>query len=279
MHQYIEDIILQKDRRGISAYKHLLPKDYCLRAADNLLKHKGTVFIVSGFYILAANAPETDGPQGAVLLGRALQKLGYKVYYISDAFSAHLFTPLVNKRDLLLFPMEDALQSEQIAQQWLEKYSPTTLISIERCGLTASDNYLNMRGKDISAYNARVDALFLNHTNTMGIGDGGNEIGMGNIAEQIAENKHPVTNPCIIPVDHLILAAVSNWGVYGLLAALSKLSGQQLLPSATVALNILEKLADAGAVDGITLASTPTADGFDAVEEAAVLIELKRLIG
>ena len=72
----IEDIILDRDRRGIAALRPHVPADFCDRAAELVLDKPGTVLIATGFYILAAAAPETDGPPGAVAIGRALEALG-----------------------------------------------------------------------------------------------------------------------------------------------------------------------------------------------------------
>ena len=58
----IEDIILENDLRGISALRRHLPDDYCDRAARLITDNSGTAFIATGFYILKAEAAETDGP-------------------------------------------------------------------------------------------------------------------------------------------------------------------------------------------------------------------------
>ncbi|MCE2465412.1 MAG: DUF4392 domain-containing protein, partial [Dehalococcoidia bacterium] len=58
----IEDIILANDGRGISALRPHLEPNYCEKAASCLLDNPGTVLIATGFYIMAAGAPETDGP-------------------------------------------------------------------------------------------------------------------------------------------------------------------------------------------------------------------------
>ena len=77
------------------------------------------------------------------------------------------------------------------ASELLSRLEPSLLISIERCGLTKDGTYLNMRDVDISPQTARLDHLFLQHPRTIGIGDGGNEIGMGNLAQFI-----PGVEPC-----------------------------------------------------------------------------------
>ncbi|MCZ6789679.1 MAG: DUF4392 domain-containing protein, partial [Chloroflexi bacterium] len=87
----IEDIILDRDRRGISALREYLPADFCRDAATLILEHPGSVLICSGFYILAAGAPETDGPPGAYFLGRALRQLGYRATQVTDQYSSALY--------------------------------------------------------------------------------------------------------------------------------------------------------------------------------------------
>ena len=47
-----------------------------------------------------------------------------------------------------------------------------------------------MRNQDISDNTAKIDCLFGLHHKTIGIGDGGNEIGMGNIETHISKAKH-----------------------------------------------------------------------------------------
>src|SRR5881392_3831507 len=66
----------------------------------------------------------------------------------------------------------------------LADHRPTHLVSIERPGRTASGDYLSARGETVRPWNAPVDALFLmapRRVATVGVGDGGNEIGMGNV--------------------------------------------------------------------------------------------------
>ena len=69
----IEDIILDHDRRGVSALRPHSPPDFCDRAAGLILDNPGTAMIATGFYILSAGMVETDGPPGAIAIGDALQ--------------------------------------------------------------------------------------------------------------------------------------------------------------------------------------------------------------
>ena len=181
----IEDIILDRDRRGISKLRQYLPADFCDQAAAFILENPGTAIIVTGFYILDAGADETDGPPGAIVIGNALEALGYDVVYVSDKYcTAILEGTKTPKAKVVEFPITDDDSSKKFATDLLAELSPSVVISIERCGVTSEGQFLNMRGRSISDQNAKTDHLFTNHPHTVGIGDGGNEIGLGNVAKE-----------------------------------------------------------------------------------------------
>src|SRR5919106_5593726 len=147
----IEDIILAQDKRGVSALRPQLPPRFCEEAAHFLLAHPGPTLIATGFYIARAHAPETDGPPGALALGNALASLGQTVAYVSDRYTTPLLAFLTaNKTTIIDFPILDAVASRHYASQVLSQWQPSLLIAIERCGLTNTGAYLNMRGQDIS---------------------------------------------------------------------------------------------------------------------------------
>ena len=271
----IEDIILDRDRRGVSFLRPHLPANYAEEAAQLILDNPGTVLIVTGFYILAAGAPETDGPPGAVVIGNALQSLGYEVVHVSDRYTVPLLTALVGSRARVVdFPITDHQKSEEFAKRLLAELGPSLLISIERCGLTQGRVYLNMRGQEIDPYNAKVDYLFTNHSTTIGIGDGGNEIGMGNLAEVIPSVETLPRVPCVTQVTKLLITSVSNWGGYGLVAALSLLKGRNLLPSIEEEQELVKRSVDMGAVDGILTKGVYAVDGFSLEENSQTLAQL-----
>jgi hypothetical protein len=62
---------------------------------------------------------------------------------------------------------------------------------------------------------------------TIGIGDGGNEIGMGKVPWDVIRRNIPDGGliACRVPTDHLIVAGVSNWGAYALAAGVRLLRG------------------------------------------------------
>eukprot|EP00952_Eustigmatos_sp_NYUAD-ZCMA_P005446 23797-Eustigmatos_ZCMA.PRE.1 len=63
---------------------------------------------------------------------------------------------------------------------------------------------------------------------SIGIGDGGNELGMGKVIDLIYESCIPDAERigCVVPTNYLIVASVSNWGGYALAAAIALVAAQ-----------------------------------------------------
>ena len=275
--QTIEDIILQQDKRGVAELRPHLPPDFCSQAAAYVMEHPGDAVVTSGYYITMSGGPETDGPPGAIAIGRALQALGRRVTYVTDAYALPLFQDWIGgEAEVVDFPIAGVASSKQFAASLLERLDPALLISIERGGRTKDETYLNMRDVDMTPQTARVDYLFESDVPSVGIGDGGNEIGMGNLREVIPTVKRLPNNPSVSKVDRLVITSVSNWGGYGLLAALSRLAGKNLLPTVEHETKLLRRLVEIGAVDGTTgNAIPPTVDGFSIEENGRVLEQLR----
>ena len=108
---------------------------------------------------------------------------------------------------------------------------------------------------------------------TIAIGDGGNEIGMGNITVALQEID---IRPSVTRCDELLVADVSNWGAYGLIAWLAFWAGRDLLGDVSP-LQLLDYLCACGSVDGVTGENTPTEDGLDATEGLRVIAQLRAL--
>lgn len=270
----LDDLVLSHDRRGMTALRPYLPLEYCRRAAGLVHQNLERVLIATGFFVTRINAPETDGPPGALALGRAVTALGGQVVYVSDRFT----TPLLNYysvgADVIDFPICDAVESRAAAHLLLEQYRPSLLIAVERCGVTARGQYRNSRGEEISAYTARLDLLFDPAIPSLGIGDGGNEIGMGKLARVIPTIPGLPAEPCITATSELVIASTSNWGAYGVAAALSALAGRCLLPSPSAEEHLLRSLHDQGCYDGTCGEPTCGVDGFTLSENSALLGQL-----
>ena len=268
----IEDIILDRDRRGISHLRPYLPADYATQAAQFILDNPGTAFIVTGFYILDAGMAETDGPPGAAVIGGALTELGYHVVYVTDKYASVIMDQTGGDYSgVVEFPIGADEFSRQFAAGLLYDFDPSVLIAIERCGLTAEGKYRNMRGRDITDHNARIDLIFDSNVPSVGIGDGGNEIGMGNLAAEVPLVESLVKLPCVTRTTNHMLASVSNWGGYGLATALSELSGSNLLPSIEEEQALVKKTVDLGAVDGMSAKQEYKVDGFTLAENSQTL--------
>lgn len=130
-----------------------------------------------------------------------------------------------------------------------------------------------MRGVSIRENTATIDQLFsLAHKKglpTWGVGDGGNEIGMGNLKDVISKKLSLV--PCVNKVDHLVIATVSNWGAFGMTAYLEKLTGVHVFPSYENMHKYLEQTVAIGSIDGVNKVHVCTVDGYPAeVEEEIV---------
>ena len=277
----IEDIILSKDYRDISALRPHLAHDYCLDAALFMYDRPGTAFIVTGFYEDVPHTIETDGPPGALAVGRAWEGLGRKVVYVSDRHCVPFLEPEAGEADVVDFPIMGPEESRAFSLSLLEKYNPSVVLAIERCSLTKSGGYFNTNTprKDISAYTTRVDDLFTEHSATVGIGDGGNEIGMGKLKDVIATVPTLAPDPAETACTHLVICSVSNWGGYGLAAALAILAGQNILRTREEESGIIRRMVDRGAVDGNFLKPIYGVDGMTLEESLEILDQLHEVVG
>jgi hypothetical protein len=276
----IENIVLSQDHRGISALRPYLPPDYCERAAALILDHPGTVLIATGFYIPAGSATETDGPPGAIALGKVIASFGSRVIYVTDAYTAPVLRGLLGRGgEVLEFPIVDHQTSWTHAADLLASLKPDLTIAVERCGLTDEGIYQNMRGVDVSGYHAKIDYLFRLHGCSVGIGDGGNEIGMGSVAVAIPMVMPIAGRPCVTATTRLVIASVSNWGAWGVIAAMSRIRKENLLPTVREARDLLLQTFALGAVDGTTGKPTETVDGFPVKDNDRVLAEMHRWLG
>ena len=279
MSQTIEDIILDHDKRGVAHLRPYMPADFCSQAAQYIMDHPGNVAIVTGFYILSAGSPETDGPAGAIAIGNALQALGRKVTYITDSYTVPVLRGLLEDgTEVVDFPIADVETSRKATSEILARLDLSLIISIERCSRTNDDLYLNMRYMDVTPHTARLDYLFEAGIPSVGIGDGGNEIGMGNLVEFIPLVETLPNDPAVTKVDRLIISSVSNWGGYGLVAALSGLAGRNLLPTVESETRVIERSVDMGAVDGTTGEKKYYVDGFTTQENGELLARVHAVV-
>ena len=134
MPETIEDVILDFDKRGMLALRPHVAADFCEQAAQYVVDHPGHTLIVTGFYVLMAGKPETDGPPGAIAIGNALMGLGRKVSYVTDECTAPVLRQWAGDAEVVEFPVTGVEESQRYAAELLAKLQPGLLISIERCG-------------------------------------------------------------------------------------------------------------------------------------------------
>lgn len=267
----IEAALVNRNLRHMQVAQAALEPGYYLRAASTLRDISGTVLIGTGFPV--TDTFETDGPVGAIALYDALQKLGAEPVL---ACGPPLCDCLDGDYRVLKLAARDVPSATIEAAEQLARLAPTAIISIERPGLSTDGRYYNMRGEDITPRSAFFDPYLDSAAcPTIAIGDGGNEIGMGNIKEAIATLD---INASVTTCDELLVADVSNWGAYGLIALLAMWSGRDLLAEISP-LAILNYLSDHGSVDGVTRENTLTEDGLEAEEGQRVIDELRKLAG
>ena len=262
-----------------------------LFGAASALATARSVGLITGFYVPLGTPPaaETDGPVGAALLLHGLNAIGVPSRLATDRpcapacaaalAAAGLDTPLdIAELDASLDPLIQTWRTDGI----------THALSIERCGLAADGRPHNLTGLDIAHYTAPLDRLFLaGPWTTLAIGDGGTELGMGALPPGLiaADIKNGDRIACITPAQHLVVAGVSNWGAWALLAALAILRPDwrtTLLRSLDPAIDehILTTTVQKGpAVDGISRQQTLTVDNHPIAMHHAKLAQLRAAVG
>jgi hypothetical protein len=249
------------------------------------------VGLITGFYVPQGCPPaaETDGPLGAALLAKGFDAVGVSCRLATDepchsACAAALAGAGVPDIPIDVVALGAPLTSP--IETW-RNAGITHAISIERCGRSADGAPRNMRGEDIGSYTAPLDELFTaGPWQTIAVGDGGNEIGMGAIPRSLIARHvaHGETIACVTPARHLIVAGVSNWGAYALIGALAGLredwrASMVACLDETLDRAVLEAMIEHGpAVDGVSRLQTPTVDNLDIATHHRILRMIRTLV-
>ncbi|MGL6096580.1 MAG: glutamate cyclase domain-containing protein [Fimbriiglobus sp.] len=288
--------------RGNSALFRACPDDFaaaCRSIADH---REPAVDVFTGSFAPTAIPPglETDGPLGAVFLARALIPLGVHVTISTEkagrnalarglragGLPAHKLTawdpdtdPGGNRPDRMIAAAPLTTGQARVRSHY---------VALERVGPGIDGRCRTMRGLDVTDDTAPVEMLFpqsgSGRVRTIGIGDSGNEIGMGKIPHDVvaANVLDGDRIHCRVPTDFLIVAGVSNWGAYALAAGVSVLRGAT--PPAGLfdparEREILEVMVREGPlVDGVTGKQTATVDGLTWDEYAGPLARIGAIL-
>lgn len=240
-----------------------------------LIQDMKKIAVISGFYVPSAALPESDGPTGSVILARTLSRLGKDTVIWTDGLCLSCMKKCAK---LLDFPQDRVLNASAMDCGRLDK---DLLIYVERLGRAADGAYYNMAGEDISRWTEPLDSFALNSgIPIIGIGDGGNEVGMGSLIDALREiMPHYLSCLCAVKADVCIPVDVSNWGAYGLSAALSSVAGKWLAQDEDEERAALTMLGGRDMVDGVTKKKEASVDGLPIERHMKIIADLKSAVG
>lgn len=268
---------------------------------------------------------ETDGPLGAVFLARALLPLGIPVTVATDGWARRAVEVglgscgLAGSVRLVELPaVEEAARMSPggYRQAFQAKAGRVShLVALERVGPSHTPDSAarqagagpetrerfeaevgsegggrcyTMRGRDVTGLVSPAHWLFegpAEHLRTIGIGDGGNEIGMGKVPWDVIRRNIPggARVACRVATDWLVVTGVSNWGAYGLAAGVAWCRGERLaaeLFDAERERELLSEMVEKGPlVDGRTGVQEVSVDGLAFDRYARTLEEIGRVLG
>lgn len=186
---------------------------------------------------------------------------------------------------------KDAHKAGEEAKRILDEMKPRAAVSIERPGRNEKGFYHMANGLSITDFVAKIDELFEGVGKrgglTIGIGDLGNELGMG-VLKEATKRIIFYGNQCrcgcdggigaSYQADAIIFGAVSEDAAYAFLACLAHLLSQpDILQSTEMETRILEAGCNRGAIDGPSGLNVPWIDYLD-VKNHNYQIELMREI-
>lgn len=256
------DNLMNLDPRGYGvcrilydAARKYTKKPLTINAAQKLvdeIKEGDLVYIITGFVLPSHKEAESDGIISSLFLARSLVKAFNAkpvivcqeenltaVRNLSFEMGLHLYDSIENLKkypiSIAVVPFtKDINKADQMAEDLIKQGTPKAVISIEHPGKNQKNIYHNSLGIDCTELEAKTDILFEKLVKmgvlNIAIGDLGNEIGMGTIANQVkqyipyANLEDPSDNiGAVAKTDNIITATVSDWGCNGLMAAIAYL--------------------------------------------------------
>jgi hypothetical protein len=279
-------------------------------ALVDVIEPGDTVLILTG----AGGPPvlpvgEVDGMLGAAALARALTlQLGAQVVILTEARSEVPMKAVCNAAGLnFLHPDDDAqahavwfvpmsldaAECEAQAPGLLDELEPKAVLAIEKLSPNRKGVIHGSTGISYDDQHAKPQFLFAEAKRrgilTAGIGDGGNEVGFGSIAGEVAKiipTGEVCQCPCgggataAVPVDHLVVAAISNWGGYGVAAMIAFLTQTPAseLSSEDDVERMLRACVDQGALDGAYARPVMSDDGVPLRTQRAFTTMLREIV-
>lgn len=251
------------------------------------------VGLITGFpsrSFLGRGITETDGPVGAVYLARVLDEVLQAVpviitdvelqrYCAKPSYTAGLLVTtleqaLLAKRgrvkaaavSFLDCPVDEG-EARAVADRFLSEVQPKALIAVEMPGKAADGFAHTASGRAIvDEHLAKADPFFelaqARGVLRIGLGDGGNELGMGNLRDTLA-SLSPLgeTIAAVAESDVPVVGASSNWAAYAIGVCLEALGGSTRVNRSIDLAGIIRRCAEEGAIDGISSRPEAKVDG------------------
>ncbi|MGC8557310.1 MAG: glutamate cyclase domain-containing protein, partial [Fervidicoccus sp.] len=173
------------------------------KAVLSSFKEGSCIIFLAGFPTFGTYIAEQDGPVGAAVLSRVLAELlSAKIVAYTDAAQAEMVKrTFMGVGFSMIDSIKDFVHNHQAlvkgvkentsldAGSILDECNASMVITIERPSKNINGKYMSMKGLDLSYKIARLDEIVeeakRRHITTIGIADGGNEIGCGLIREDV----------------------------------------------------------------------------------------------
>jgi hypothetical protein len=265
---------------------------------------------------VSTSVAETDGPPGAAALARglhvglgavpvilvedeivdattrAVQAAGLRCLSVAEAVAAATSRAALHAAAVVGFPT-DVEAARARAEELCDTFDVAAFVAVEKGGCNEVGRIHTSRGDDTTAPLAKMDPLLQvcreRGIASVGVGDGGNEIGMGTIAEQLkpilrfGERCRCGCGAGVVPsspTDVVVAATVSNWGAYGIVAALATLLDEpDFMHTEAMEEDILRACARGGLIDGVSGFVGPSADGLPLRVHRAMVTMLRAVVG
>lgn len=277
-----------------------------MRAAEGLIatvKHGDAVFVVTGAgYAPGMPTGESDGPPGAASIARVLYKgLGAVPVFVCEAKHAGPIKASSEAATLMIRPeaaarkgfgaaVETAPDDQSAVAAWAkqihERWQPKAIISVERLGPAPDGIVYNAtaipKGPETGIidiaevfYEAERRGAF-----SVGLGDHGNEMGFGRIRDAVARimPKGEIL-ATVVKTDVVIPCLMSNWGAYGVEAALAfLLKTPELMHGWKMEERIIRQCLDAGGLEAMWCSTDFIVDSADGESSMAVVQLLNNMV-
>ena len=284
-----------------------------LLAARKLLQvvKRGDIAVIITGLIIEDHLPkgENDGPLGAASLAYALSMgIGAIPVLLCEESVVPACTASLNAIGLRVRPLEVARnipwaavvegfpveksEADNRANEILNSYRPKAMIAIERISVNKNGIQHTASGKELKGPQAKMQSLWSGAREkgitTIGIGDNGNEVGLGKLGDSIRLHK-TYGAECICgcgggiaaaeEADIAIIASVSNWGAYGVSACIAAaLQNPTLIHTGEIEERMIDECVRAGALDGRTAMHVLAVDGMPAKTHGCVVDILNNIV-